>query len=145
MGRMGYFVKTTPIGYGASQIYYFFGYKLHALCGLNDVIHPYDLSMSSAYNINYLMDIKPLYHDCCIFGEKGYISVEVQLDLFETANIRLESGLNAHTGSTRRTGSQPLFLFQRQERGWKQCFRNFPTNSSSSETTPKKHVPFLTE
>lgn len=31
-----------------------------------------------------------MYHDCSIFGDKGYISAEVQLDLFETANIRLE-------------------------------------------------------
>jgi hypothetical protein len=28
--------------------------------------------------------------DCTLLGDKGYISKEVQLDLFETANIRLE-------------------------------------------------------
>ena len=28
--------------------------------------------------------------DCSIFGDKGYIGAEIQLDLFETANIRLE-------------------------------------------------------
>lgn len=32
----------------------------------------------------------PIYHDCCIIGDKGYIGVEIQLDLFETANVRLE-------------------------------------------------------
>lgn len=31
-----------------------------------------------------------MYHDCSIFGDKACISAEAQLDLFETANIRLE-------------------------------------------------------
>ena len=33
---------------------------------------------------------RQVYHDCNIFGDKGYLSAEVQLDLFETANIKLE-------------------------------------------------------
>ena len=90
MGRTGEFAKAPDFGYCASQGNYFFGYKLHALCGLSGVIHSYDLSKASVHDINYLNDIKPLYHDCSIFGDKGYIGAEVQLDLFETANIRLE-------------------------------------------------------
>lgn len=90
MGRDGDFAKAPDFGYCASQGSYFFGYKLHALCGLSGVIHSYDLSKASVHDINYIKDIKPLYHDCSIFGDKGYISAEVQLDLFETANIRLE-------------------------------------------------------
>jgi len=87
--------KGTPeiapnFGYCASQGVYYFGYKLHALCGLSGVIHSYDLSKASVHDIHYLQDIKPLYHDCSIFGDKGYISASVQLDLFETANIQLE-------------------------------------------------------
>ena len=42
------------------------------------------------HDINYLKDIRQVYHDCNIFGDKGYLSAEVQLDLFETANIKLE-------------------------------------------------------
>ena len=90
MGRYGNFSVASDFGYCASQGSYFYGYKLHALCGLNGVIHSYDLSKASVHDINYLKDIKPLYHDCSIFGDKGYIGAEVQLDLFETANIRLE-------------------------------------------------------
>lgn len=90
MGRDGDFAKAPDFGYCASQGSYFFGYKLHALCGLSGVIHSYDLSKASVHDINYVKDIKPLYHDCSIFGDKGYIGAEVQLDLFETANIRLE-------------------------------------------------------
>ena len=90
MGRGGDFAKAPDFGYCASQDSWFYGYKLHALCGLSGVIHSYDLSKASAHDINYINDIKPLYHDCSIFGDKGYISARVQLDLFETANIRLE-------------------------------------------------------
>ena len=90
MGRTGDFASAPDFGYCASQGRYFFGYKIHALCGLSGVIHSNDLSKASAHDINYLKDIKPIYHDCSIFGDKGYISAEIQLDLFETANIKLE-------------------------------------------------------
>ena len=87
--------KNTPdiapnFGFCASQGVYYYGYKLHALYGLSGVIHSYDLTEASVHDINYQQDIKPIYHDCRIFGDKGYISASVQLDLFETANIRLE-------------------------------------------------------
>lgn len=68
-GRTGDFHKVPDFGYCASQACYFFGYKLHALCGLSGVIHSYDLSKASVHDINYLNDIKPLYHDCSIFGD----------------------------------------------------------------------------
>lgn len=90
MGQNGDFETAPDFGYCASQGIYFFGYKLHALCGLSGVIHSYDLSKASVHDINYLKDIKTLYHDCNIFGDRGYIGAEIQLDLFETANIKLE-------------------------------------------------------
>ena len=65
-------------------------YKLHAICGLSGVIHSFDLTKASVHDINYLKNIKYEYHDCSILGDRGYISKNVQLDLFETANIRLE-------------------------------------------------------
>ena len=34
--------------------------------------------------------LKHTYHDCSIYGDKGYIGADIQLDLFETAHIRLE-------------------------------------------------------
>ncbi len=67
-----------------------FGYKLHALCGLSGVIHSYDLSKASVADLHYMKDVKHTYHDCSIYGDKGYIGADVQLDLFETAHIRLE-------------------------------------------------------
>ena len=89
MGKKDY-SKAPSFGYCASQRTYYFGYKLHALCGLSGVIHAYDLTKASVHDINYLQDVKFEYHDCSIFGDRGYIGKEIQLDLFETANIKLE-------------------------------------------------------
>lgn len=72
MGRTGDFHKAPDSGYCASQGTYFFGYKLHMLCGLSGgpldlktsldavslrekgicVIHSYELSKVSVHDIN---------------------------------------------------------------------------------------------
>lgn len=90
MGRTGDFSQAPDFGFCASQNTYYFGYKLHALCGLSGVIHSYDLSKASVADLQYMKDVKHTYHDCNIYGDKGYVGADVQLDLFETAHIRLE-------------------------------------------------------
>ena len=52
MGKKDY-SKAPSFGYCASQRTYYFGYKLHALCGLSGVIHAYDLTKASIHDINY--------------------------------------------------------------------------------------------
>ena len=84
------FEKAPSIGYCASQGVYYYGYKLHAVCGLSGVIHSFDLTKASVHDIHYLKDVKVDYSNCTVIGDRGYISAQVQLDLFETANIRLE-------------------------------------------------------
>ena len=77
-------------GYCASQKMYYYGYKLHALCGVTGVIHSYDMTATNVHDLQYLRDVQWEYHDCTILGDKGYLSAPVQLDLFETANITLD-------------------------------------------------------
>ncbi len=77
-------------GYCASQGMYYYGYKLHTVCGIGGVIHSYDLTAASVHDLHYLKDIRWEYHDCLMLGDKGYLSTEVQKNLFEVANIRLE-------------------------------------------------------
>ena len=77
-------------GYCASQNMYYYGYKLHALCGISGVIHSYDLTAANVHDLHYLKDIHWKYCDCTILGDKGYLSASVQQDLFETANIELD-------------------------------------------------------
>ena len=44
------FAKAPSFGYCATQDCYYYGYKLHALCGLRGVIHSYDLSKASVHD-----------------------------------------------------------------------------------------------
>ena len=90
MGRFGEFSQAPDFGFCASQNTYYFGYKLHAICGLSGVIHSYDLSKASVDDRKFMEDVKQTYHDCSMYGDKGYIGADMQLDLFETAHIRLE-------------------------------------------------------
>lgn len=90
MGKTGDYFLAPDFGFCASQDTYYYGYKLHAICGLSGVIHSYDLSKASVHDLHYMKDVKWQYHDCSIYGDKGYIGADVQLDLFETAHIRLE-------------------------------------------------------
>lgn len=83
--------ETAPNkGYCASQKMHYYGYKLHAVCTTDGVFTDFDLTKASVHDIHYLKDIKNNYQNCCILADKGYLSLDYQLDLFETKNIRLE-------------------------------------------------------
>jgi len=90
MGRTGELMQAPDFGFCASQHEYYFGYKLHAICGLSGLIDFYDLSKASVFDLNYVKDVKLTCHDCSIYGDMGYVGADVQLDLFQTARIRLE-------------------------------------------------------
>lgn len=77
-------------GYCASQGLHYYGYKLHAVCGIQGVIHSYDMTAASVHDLRYLNDVRWEYHNCMMLGDKGYLSAEIQKNLFETANITLE-------------------------------------------------------
>ena len=110
--------ETSPsYGYCASQGSYYYGYKPHAICGLNGVIHSYDLTKADVHDINYLKDAKWEYHGCSIFGDRGYISKSVQLDLFETANIKLK------------------VPYRLNQKDWKPLFISFAKARKRIETT----------
>lgn len=83
--------QTAPDkGYCASQDNTYYGYKLHAVCTIDGVFTDFDLSQASTHDIHYLKNIKSLYQDCTILGDKGYLSIDYQRDLFSSNQIRLE-------------------------------------------------------
>ena len=82
--------KAPDFGYCAAQSMYYYGYKLHAVCGVSGVIHSYDLTQASVHVIHYLNDLGQDFFRCTVIGDKGYLSAEVQLNLFESARIQLE-------------------------------------------------------
>ena len=78
-------------GYCAAQGSNYYGYKLHAVCSVNSVFQSIDLSPASVHDINYLKDIKMQISDCTLIGDKGYLSAKIQLNLFETCTIKLNT------------------------------------------------------
>jgi hypothetical protein len=83
-------------GYCASQKKYFYGYKLHSVCSASGVIESLDITKASVHDVHYLKDVKELFSNCIITGDKGYISRQHQINLFESADIQLEVPLRSN-------------------------------------------------
>ncbi len=49
------------------------------------------MSPASVHDVHYLKDIKGQVTDCTLIGDKGYLSEEMNLDLINSANIKLET------------------------------------------------------
>lgn len=79
------------MGYCASQKTYYFGYKLHGICSISGVIQSIDITTASAHDIHILKDVRTSYSKCTLLGDKGYLSADIQLNLFETVLIKLET------------------------------------------------------
>ena len=85
-------ISTIPNkGYCASQGSRYYGYKLHAICSVSGVFQSIDLSPASVHDINFLKNIKTQISDCRLIEDSGYLSAEVQLNLFETCTIKLNT------------------------------------------------------
>ena len=85
------FYSAPDRGFCASQQMHFYGYKLHAVCSVQGVFKSLDISKASVHDIHYLKDIKHQLANCVLLGDKGYLSKTHQLDLFESAKIKLET------------------------------------------------------
>lgn len=70
---------------------HFYGYKLNTVCSVSGVFQSIDLTPASVHDIHYLKDIREQLSDCTLLGNKGYLSSEIQIDLFNHANIELET------------------------------------------------------
>ncbi len=76
-------------GYCAAQKSRYFGYKLHAVCDKNGIFHSFDFTPANVHDVNYLNDIKEKFQNCLLIGDRGYISKELQVDLFNFSKINL--------------------------------------------------------
>lgn len=88
---------TAPAkGFCASQNTWFYGYKLHGVCSTSGVFHSIDITKANVHDICFLQDIKYQMSNCVVLGDKGYLSASQQTDLFEHANIRLETPMRSN-------------------------------------------------
>ena len=84
--------ETAPSkGFCASQNNWFYGYKLHGVCSISGIFHSLDITKAEVHDINFLKNIKQQMSDCVILGDRGYLSETIQLDLFQSVNIKLET------------------------------------------------------
>jgi hypothetical protein len=89
--------ETSPEkGYCASQKMYFYGYKLQGVCSVNGVFHSVELTKANVHDAAFLPDMNSQLTDCVLIGDKGYLSSSIQLDLFHTANIKLETPMRSN-------------------------------------------------
>lgn len=89
--------STSPAkGFCASQNQYYFGYKLHGICTFDGVFTSIDLTKANVHDVNYLKDVKVSLSDCTLLADKGYIDASQQLDLFDSASIRLETPMRTN-------------------------------------------------
>ncbi len=70
---------------------YYYGYKFYAVCSLKGVFQAIDLSLANVHDTHHLNDLRDQISDCTLLGDKGYLSAAVQLNLFKTSNIRLDT------------------------------------------------------
>ena len=84
--------ETAPSkGFCASQNNWFYGYKLHGVCSINGIFHSLDITKAEVHDVHFLKSIKHQMSDCVLLGDRGYLSQSIQLDLFQTVNIKLET------------------------------------------------------
>ena len=84
--------ETAPSkGFYASQNNWFYGYKLHGVCSINGIFHSLDITKAEVHDVHFLKNIKQQMSDCVLLGDRGYLSQIIQLDLFQTVNIKLET------------------------------------------------------
>ncbi len=99
-------------GYCASQGTTYYGYKLHAICSVRGVFKSLDISPASVHDVNYLKDIRQQINDCTLLGDRGYLSAQVQMDLFNSYNIKLNTPMRRNQKEFR---EQP-YIFKRSRK-----------------------------
>jgi len=71
------------------------------------------LSPASVHDVNYLKDIKAQISDCTLIGDRGYLSAEIQLNLFETCNIKLNTPMRSNQKEYKK---QPYIFRKKRKR-----------------------------
>jgi len=90
-GRESFEVSPDK-GYSAVGKSYYYGYKLHLVTSLTGVFYSMDLTKASVHDVSYLKEIKQSgMKNATLIGDKGYLSKQVQLDLFQYSNVKLKT------------------------------------------------------
>ena len=90
------FESAPSKGFCASQNNWYFGYKLHGVCSVSGIFHSLDITKAEVHDVHFLKNIKQQMSDCVLLGDRGYLSESIQLDLFQTVKVKLETPKRAN-------------------------------------------------
>jgi hypothetical protein len=76
-------------GYCAATKTHYFGYKLHAICDANAMMHSFDFTPANVHDVNYFKEVKYALSNCELIGDKSYINAPYQAYLFNQNQIKL--------------------------------------------------------
>jgi len=90
--------ETSPDkGYSAVTKSYYYGYKLHLSTTLNGTFMSMDITKAGVHDARFLNNLKYSgMTNATLLGDKGYISSQYQLDLFETCNVQLKTPMRTN-------------------------------------------------
>lgn len=96
-------------GYSAVTRSYYYGYKLHLVTSVKGVFYSMDLTKASVHDVHYLKEVQCSgMNNATLIADKGYLSKQVQIDLFNHCTIRLET---------------PKRNNQKDQQGWHPVFK----------------------
>ena len=81
---------------------------------------------AEVHDVHFLKNIKQQMSDCVLLGDRGYLSESIQLDLFQTVKVRLET---PKKDQTKKTINNNLIYLENQEKELKLYFLNYAINS----------------
>lgn len=91
---------------------YFYGYKSHAVCSASRVFSNIKLTPACVHDIHYLKNVKYNLSSCTLIENKGYLSADYQLDLFNSSQIQLEVPMRINQHNYKK---QPYLLKKNKE------------------------------
>lgn len=121
-------------GYCAAQKSRYFGYKLHAVCDSNGIFHSFDFTPANVHDVHYLIDIKENFQNCLLIGDRGYISKELQIDLFNFFKINLSVPMRRNQHNFVEFSRTKSKIRKRIETNISQLCGQFTTNVNFAKT-----------
>jgi hypothetical protein len=70
-------------GYSAIDKSYYLGYKVHLCCSTRGVVQEFAITSANVYDSKVALDVLRNQYDKVIIADKGYISGQLELDLFQ--------------------------------------------------------------
>ncbi|WP_312082184.1 MULTISPECIES: IS982 family transposase [Epilithonimonas] len=121
-------------GYCAAQKSRYFGYKLHAVCDSNGIFHSFDFTPANVHDVHYLIDIKENFQNCLLIGDRGHISKELQIDLFNFSKINLSVPMRRNQHNFVEFSRTKSKIRKRIETNISQLCGQFTTNVNFAKT-----------